>query len=66
MEDQFQTIILDGLSIPANNIASWNGDSWSNSTNNGAGLGGTDYVSLAMNGKQIICWYFIFKILMDH
>ena len=50
---------VDGSSISANNIASWNGNSWnilgSNSTNNGAGVGGTDIVyALAMNGTNIL------------
>ena len=45
---------VDGSLISANNIASWNGNSWSilgsNSTNNGV-EGGTDAVyALAMNG----------------
>ena len=47
--------IVDGGSIPANGIASWNGNSWnilgSNSTNNGVGVGGIVY-ALAMNGTN--------------
>ena len=48
---------VDGNSILANNIASWNGNSWNilgiNSTNNGVGIGGTSFVKvLAMNGTN--------------
>ena len=54
---EVQFISVDGNSISANNIASWNGNSWNilgtNSTNNGVGVGGNDYVwALAMNGTN--------------
>ena len=44
---------VDGSSISANNIASWNGNSWnilgSNSTNNGVGVGASDSVNAPTN-----------------
>ena len=48
---------VDGGIISANNIASWDGNSWNllgtNLTNNGAGRGGSDRVyALAMNGTN--------------
>ena len=47
----------NGGSVSANNIASWDGNSWiflgANSTNNGVGVGGSDTVyALAMNGTN--------------
>ena len=46
---------LVGGSIFANNIASWNGNSWSilgNSANNGVGSGSDSVYALAMNGTN--------------